>query len=104
MSPTERKGQNSTKNSGGPSRTEIQTAKPDKKLFDKRKWRENKYNNKVKGRSQAYSKLNVFFLYCNNYSKFLHYRSNNIYFQVIIKDTSTICKLLTNYILQFHLF
>ena len=50
MSPTERKGQ--TKKSGGPSRTEIQTAKPDKKPFDKKKWRENKYNNKVKGKQK----------------------------------------------------
>ena len=33
----------------GPSRTEIKSAKPDKKPFDKKKWRESKYNNKLKG-------------------------------------------------------
>ena len=33
----------------GPSRTEITSAKPDKKPFDKKKWREGKYSNKLKG-------------------------------------------------------
>jgi hypothetical protein len=35
----------------GPSKTtEIQSAKPDKRPFDKKKWRENKYSNKLKGK------------------------------------------------------
>ena len=34
----------------GMSKTE-KTDKPDKKPFDKKKWRENKYSNKVKGKN-----------------------------------------------------
>ena len=62
MSPTEGKGQ--TKKAGGPSRTEIQTAKPDKKPFDKKKWRENKYNNKVKGK-----KFNLIKVFVNTFKR-----------------------------------
>ena len=36
----------------GPSRTEITSAKPDKKPFDKKKWREGKYSNKLKGNKE----------------------------------------------------
>ena len=38
----------------GPSgslKSELKTSKPDKKPFDKKKWRQNKYSNTLKGKT-----------------------------------------------------
>ena len=34
----------------GSSKSELKSSKPDKKPFDKKKWRENKYSNTLKGK------------------------------------------------------